>query len=58
MDCTGNLYHWQSKDVGPQVSLPWGTFFDIASLQKYAPVIEMYKFLEGNNYYLLSYIHS
>ncbi|XP_046838618.1 GDP-fucose protein O-fucosyltransferase 2 isoform X1 [Vespa crabro] len=42
----GDLYHWQSKDVGPQVSLPWGTFFDIASLQKYAPVIEMYKFFE------------
>ncbi|XP_015179806.1 PREDICTED: GDP-fucose protein O-fucosyltransferase 2 [Polistes dominula] len=42
----GDLYHWRSKDVGPQVSLPWGLFFDIASLQKYAPVIEMYKFFE------------
>ncbi|KAK2577524.1 hypothetical protein KPH14_003615 [Odynerus spinipes] len=42
----GNLYHWHSKDIGPQIQLPWGTFFDIISLQKYAPVIELYKFFK------------
>ncbi|XP_076175466.1 O-fucosyltransferase 2 isoform X2 [Ptiloglossa arizonensis] len=42
----GNLYHWQSKHIGSQTQLPWNTFFDIASLQKYVPVIEMYQFLQ------------
>lgn len=42
----GNLYHWHSTDIGPQIQLPWSTFFDVASLQKYAPVIEMYQFFE------------
>ncbi|XP_012533688.3 GDP-fucose protein O-fucosyltransferase 2 [Monomorium pharaonis] len=42
----GNLYHWQSKNIGSQERLPWGTFFDVTSLQRYIPVIEMYKFME------------
>ncbi|KOC68600.1 GDP-fucose protein O-fucosyltransferase 2 [Habropoda laboriosa] len=42
----GNLYHWRSKHIGSQAQLPWGLFFDIASLQKYVPVIEMYQFLQ------------
>jgi len=46
---SGNLYHWHSnpKDVGLQIHLPWGNFFDIKSLQQYISVIEMYKFMEG-----------
>lgn len=43
----GNLYHWQSRNIGSQKHLPWGTFFDIASLQQYIPVIEMYRFMEA-----------
>lgn len=42
----GNLYHWRSRNVKSQERLPWGTFFDITSLQRYIPVIEMYKFME------------
>ncbi|XP_076680037.1 O-fucosyltransferase 2 [Andrena cerasifolii] len=42
----GNLYHWRSKHIGSQTQLPWSIFFDIASLQKYAPVIEMHQFLQ------------
>ncbi|EZA49132.1 hypothetical protein DMN91_005200 [Ooceraea biroi] len=42
----GNLYHWQSKNAGSQVHLPWANFFDIGSLQQYISVIEMYKFME------------
>lgn len=42
----GKLYHWRSKDIGAQVRIPWGNFFDISSLKKYIPVIEMYEFLK------------
>ncbi|XP_076751412.1 PUB and ZnF_RBZ domain-containing protein tamozhennic isoform X4 [Xylocopa sonorina] len=42
----GNLYHWQSKHIGLQMQLPWSLFFDVPSLQKYVPVIEMYQFLQ------------
>ncbi|XP_018347461.1 PREDICTED: GDP-fucose protein O-fucosyltransferase 2 [Trachymyrmex septentrionalis] len=42
----GNLYHWRSRNIGSQERLPWGTFFDITSLQLYIPVIEMYEFVE------------
>ncbi|XP_071570352.1 GDP-fucose protein O-fucosyltransferase 2 isoform X3 [Temnothorax nylanderi] len=42
----GNLYHWQSRNIGSQERLSWGTFFDIASLQRYIPVVEMYTFME------------
>ncbi|XP_017884644.1 GDP-fucose protein O-fucosyltransferase 2 [Ceratina calcarata] len=41
----GNLYHWQSKHIGSQRQLPWGLFFNIPSLRKYIPVIEMHQFL-------------
>ncbi|XP_032671936.1 GDP-fucose protein O-fucosyltransferase 2 isoform X2 [Odontomachus brunneus] len=42
----GNLYHWRSKHIGQQKLIPWSDFFDITSLQKYIPVIEMYQFME------------
>ncbi|XP_071870006.1 O-fucosyltransferase 2 [Bombus fervidus] len=42
----GNLYHWRSKHIGYQTQLPWSLFFDISSLQKYIPVIEMCQFLQ------------
>ncbi|KAK3912786.1 GDP-fucose protein O-fucosyltransferase 2 [Frankliniella fusca] len=41
----GQLYHWQSSNVGEQTKLPWRMFFDVKSLQKFAPVIEMEEFL-------------
>ncbi|KZC11772.1 GDP-fucose protein O-fucosyltransferase 2 [Dufourea novaeangliae] len=42
----GNLYHWRTKQIGPQTQLPWSLFFDIPSLQKYIPVIEMHQFIQ------------
>ncbi|CAG2058096.1 unnamed protein product [Timema podura] len=42
----GNLYHWQSRDVGSQTQLPWRLFFDIPSLQAFAPVLEMHSFFQ------------
>ncbi|XP_051175782.1 GDP-fucose protein O-fucosyltransferase 2 [Leptopilina boulardi] len=42
----GKLYHWKSKDIGPQVQIPWGYFFDISSLRKYIPIMEMHEFLK------------
>ncbi|XP_033209833.1 GDP-fucose protein O-fucosyltransferase 2 [Belonocnema kinseyi] len=42
----GNLYHWRSKNIGSQVGLPWGLFFDVSSLRKYIPVLEMYDFMK------------
>lgn len=42
----GNLYHWQSKHIGSQVRLPWALFFNIASLRKFIPVVEMHQFLQ------------
>ncbi|XP_023725442.1 GDP-fucose protein O-fucosyltransferase 2 [Cryptotermes secundus] len=42
----GQLYHWQSTDVGRQDMLPWSLFFDIPSLRKFAPVMEMHEFLQ------------
>ncbi|KAK0079508.1 hypothetical protein PV325_001172 [Microctonus aethiopoides] len=40
----GHLLHWRSRDIDKQSQLPWGTFFDIDSLKKFIPVIEMYDF--------------
>lgn len=40
-----NMYHWKHKDI-PEY-LPWAHFFDLESLQKFAPVIEMYQFFNG-----------
>lgn len=46
---TENLYHWRSRDFGPQIQIPWATFFDLPSLKKYAPVVEMQEFFDGTN---------
>jgi len=57
----GNLYHWQSRDIGVQSRLPWSLFFDTASISNFVPVIELAEFLsiEGNIinsvYYLQGY---
>ena len=41
------LYHWRSRDVGPQERIPWSLFFDLESLREFVPVIEFQEFLEG-----------
>ncbi|KAF4524627.1 hypothetical protein B566_EDAN013878 [Ephemera danica] len=42
----GNMYHWHSKDVGDQNKLPWSSFFDVPSMKKFIPVLEMHQFLQ------------
>ncbi|GLV36279.1 O-fucosyltransferase 2 [Carabus blaptoides fortunei] len=44
------LYHWRSQTYN--MHIPWSHFFDLGSLQKFAPVIEMYQFFNevGSNY--------
>lgn len=34
-----NLYHWQYQSPAPS---PWSYYFDLLSLQSYAPVLELY----------------
>ncbi|XP_015120799.1 GDP-fucose protein O-fucosyltransferase 2 [Diachasma alloeum] len=41
-----HLYHWRSRDIGEQSQIPWGTFFDIPSLMRFIPVIEMHQFFK------------
>ena len=36
----GHLYHWQSRQLGHQIRIPWSQFFNTASLNLYVPVME------------------
>ncbi|EDW43827.1 GDP-fucose protein O-fucosyltransferase 2 [Drosophila sechellia] len=38
------LYHWHSQGL-QQTGLPWSHFFDLASLRRYAPVLDYEEFL-------------
>ncbi|KAK3596005.1 hypothetical protein CHS0354_032523 [Potamilus streckersoni] len=58
----GRLYHWQTRELGAQIKIPWSTFFDLESLRKHIPVIEFEDYLKvigkpviGEVYYLQSY---
>jgi len=42
----GPLYHWQSRELGDQFSIPWKKFFDLESLQKFIRVIEFADYLD------------
>nr|KAG5713730.1 hypothetical protein BaRGS_024357 [Batillaria attramentaria] len=57
----GRLYHWKSQHLH-QIGIPWSTFFDLASLRKFVPVIEFEELLQllptpviDELYYLQSY---
>ena len=39
------LYHWRSAVLQQQI--PWATFFDIDSLSRHVPVMELVDFLNG-----------
>ncbi|XP_059139533.1 GDP-fucose protein O-fucosyltransferase 2-like [Physella acuta] len=41
-----HIYHWKSRDIGSQEKMPWSTFFDIASLRRFVPVMEFDEFLK------------
>lgn len=39
-----HLYHWHFSDIPEHI--PWSYYFDLPSLQRFAPVIEMHQFFE------------
>lgn len=41
-----HLVHWGYNEQPERVS--WGLYFDIKSLQAFAPVIELHQFFNGN----------
>ena len=41
----GPLYHWQSRELGIQSRIPWKDFFDVDSISRYVPVIDLEDFL-------------
>ena len=57
----GHLYHWQSRQLGHQIRIPWSQFFNTASLNLYVPVMEFVDWIEeargevGAVYYLQGY---
>jgi len=57
----GHLYHWQSRQLGHQIRIPWSSFFDVSSLDLYVPVMEFEDWIEntggrmGAVYYLQGY---
>ncbi|XP_015925104.2 GDP-fucose protein O-fucosyltransferase 2 isoform X2 [Parasteatoda tepidariorum] len=57
----GPLYHWKSKNINFQSQIKWSMFFDLTSLKKYVPVIELHEFLNEHGpaiddlYYLQHY---
>jgi len=44
----GRLYHWQSRELGAQERIPWSHFFDVASINRFVPVIEVEDLLANN----------
>lgn len=41
----GRIWHWQTQELGYQVKIPWSTFFDVESINRFVPVIELEEFL-------------
>ena len=41
----GRLYHWQSRQLGEQVKIAWGQFFDKDSIDRFVPVMELEEFI-------------
>ncbi|CAK1555949.1 unnamed protein product [Leptosia nina] len=40
-----NLYHWKASS-SKSLPIPWSAFFEVESLQSYAPVVELYSIFE------------
>uniref|UniRef100_A0A1B6EEP3 GDP-fucose protein O-fucosyltransferase 2 n=1 Tax=Clastoptera arizonana TaxID=38151 RepID=A0A1B6EEP3_9HEMI len=40
-----NMHHW--RNTNPELLVPWERFFDLESLRKFVPVLEMHEFLKG-----------
>ncbi|GFU28407.1 GDP-fucose protein O-fucosyltransferase 2 [Nephila pilipes] len=46
----GPLYHWKSRKLGFQAQIKWKKFFDVSSLERYVPVMELDEFITDNGY--------
>ncbi|KAF0289220.1 GDP-fucose protein O-fucosyltransferase 2 [Amphibalanus amphitrite] len=42
----GPLYHWQATNGEYETGIPWARFFDVASLNRYVPVMEFDDFVK------------
>jgi len=57
----GHLYHWKTRELGPQRHIGWSHFFDLPSLDHFVPVIEFRQWKKENEgvvdsvYYLQGY---
>ena len=44
----GPLYHWQTQSLGDtQVRIPWKSFFDVSSISRYVPSIDLEDYLKS-----------
>ena len=41
----GRIWHWQTQELGYQIKIPWSKFFDVESINRFVPVIELEEFL-------------
>lgn len=53
----GGLYHWQTRDLGPQLRLPWNLFFDLESLNHFVPVVEFEDFLKETGSKIIDHVY-
>ncbi|GFQ72561.1 GDP-fucose protein O-fucosyltransferase 2 [Trichonephila clavata] len=53
----GPLYHWKSRKVGFQAQIKWEKFFNVSSLKRYVPVIELEEFITENGYKIESFYY-
>ena len=44
----GHLYHWKTRELGPQRHIGWSHFFDLPSLDHFVPVIEFRQWKKEN----------
>ena len=43
----GPLYHWQTRSLGDQSKIPWKDFFDIESISRYVPCMDLEDYLKS-----------
>ncbi len=45
----GRLYHWQTRELGPQTRIPWRDFFDVESIARFVPAVDLDEYLGERN---------
>ena len=41
----GRLYHWQSRELGEQIKIPWRKFFNVESINRFVPTVDLDTYL-------------